>query len=155
MTHVRVPIAVVEQTLAFLKDAGTQHDSEGVVLWLGKRSDAGIAVSKAFIPQQIASSDYFHIPPASMTALLRHLGDTRTFIAAQVHSHPRKAFHSHADDTWAIVRHVGALSIVVPDFAATTSIHNFMAKAAAYRLSPDNTWELVPLEELQQLVTIS
>jgi len=40
-------------------------------------------------------------------------------VAAQVHSHPDEAFHSKGDDEWAIVRHEGALSIVVPTSRGT------------------------------------
>jgi hypothetical protein len=154
MTRVRVPEITVEQTLTFLRNVGTERNAEGVVLWLGQRTESGIEVLEAFIPEQQTARDMFRIPPAAMAALLRHLGETRRFIAAQVHSHPRQAFHSHADDTWAIVRHVGALSIVVPDFARNTSITNFMAQTATFRLSRDNTWDLVPPEETQQLLTI-
>lgn len=155
MTTVRTAAVVVEQTLAFLRSAGMERNAEGVVLWLGKRSEFGIEVLEAFVPEQQAARDIFRIPPAGMATLLRHLGETRAFIAAQVHSHPREAFHSYADDTWAIVRHVGALSIVVPDFARTTTVHNFVAQAATYRLSRDNTWDLVLPEDAQQLLAIS
>jgi hypothetical protein len=154
MSHVRIPAVAVEHTLTFLRRAGAERNAEGVVLWLGKRTESGVEVLEALIPEQQAARDMFRIPPAAMAALLRHLGDTRTFIAAQVHSHPRRAFHSHADDTWAIIRHVGALSIVVPDFARNASIQNFIAETAAYCLSRDNAWELVPPEDVQRQLTI-
>ena len=82
MTPVRIPAAAVEQTLTFLRAAGTERDAEGVVLWLGQRTESGIVVLEAFIPEQQTARDIFRIPPAAMAALLRHLGETRTFIAA-------------------------------------------------------------------------
>jgi hypothetical protein len=93
------------------------------------------------MPEQEAAHDYFRIPPKAMSALLRHLGETKTLIAAQIHSHPEEAFHSCADDTWAIVRHEGALSLVVPYFAKHTSAQNFHDEVAAFRLSASNIWE--------------
>ena len=54
---------------------------------------------------------------------------------AQVHSHPGEAFHSPADDRWAIPRQVGALSIVLPFFAAGISEETFFEQAAVFTLS--------------------
>ncbi len=141
-----VPTIVVDDTLAFLRRTG-ERKSEGVVLWLGRRETRGIVVSEAFVPDQEAASDYFRIPPPAMTTLLTHLGNTGMFLAAQVHSHPREAFHSKADDTWAIVRHLGALSLVVPYFARDTAAGNFVRQIAAFRLSVTNVWqELEPAD---------
>ena len=56
-------------------------------------------------PQQRAAADMFHIPPDSMAALRANLRRNRVMVAAQVHWHPREAFHSLADDHWTIVRH--------------------------------------------------
>ena len=71
---------------------------------------------------------------------MRHLRSGRLKIVAQVHSHPGEAFHSEVDDEWAIVRHVGALSLVVPGFARWTTPTNFVAQAVAYELSASNQW---------------
>ena len=61
-------------------------------------------------------------------------------VAAQVHTHPAQAFHSEADDQWAIVRHVGALSLVVPYFAKDTRVASFFDDVALFRLSSENAW---------------
>lgn len=136
-----IPLEVVKQTLAALKASGIQRH-EGVVLWLGRRAPAArVVVVEAYVPDHEADDDHFRIPPESMTTLLRHLGHTNTFLAAQVHSHPGEAFHSRADDRWAIVRHLGALSVVIPDFATTTAAETFVNDCAAFRLSERNTWD--------------
>ncbi len=96
----------------------------------------------------------FRIPPDSMKAVLSELNSKRMMIAAQVHSHPFEAFHSKADDTWAIVRHAGALSLVVPDFAIKTSSVNFMDDAKLFRLTPENRWREVPNGEIEQWLVI-
>lgn len=138
---------LIAVTLASLRMAGTMC-KEGIVLWLGRRERAGeIRVVEVYVPDHEAESDYFWIPPESMQALLLHLQETTTFIASQVHSHPNKAFHSYADDQWAIVRHLGALSLVVPHFAQVTTVDTFIQDIAAFRLTAQNQWdELAPLD---------
>lgn len=149
-----VPTQLVDATLAFLQNAGERR-SEAVVLWLGRKESRGIAVTEAYVPEQEAASDFFRIPPAAMAALLTHLGDTGTFIAAQVHSHPREAFHSEADDIWAIVRHLNALSLVVPYFARDTAASNFVRRIAAFRLSPKNIWEELDAVDRERFIEIA
>src|SRR5437763_954318 len=122
---VSCPTRLVETTLARLRDAGQRH-CECVVLWLGQRDGQLISIEDAYLPPQTAKADMFHITPAGMTALQAELRRRRFMVAAQVHSHPREAFHSKADDRWAIVRHEGALSLVVPNFAIDTTLSNFL-----------------------------
>ncbi|MCQ3942700.1 MAG: hypothetical protein DPW22_05725 [Alphaproteobacteria bacterium] len=70
-------------------------------------------------------------------------------VAAQVHSHPRQAFHSLADDRWAIIRHEGALSLVLPYFAARTTPFNFGDEVKVYRFSDMAEWIEVPRPEVE------
>jgi proteasome lid subunit RPN8/RPN11 len=139
----------IQKTIEELRRAGALK-MERVVLWLGQRSDKEITVVEVYVPIQVADRDYFRIPPEGMSKLFTKLKDTRTMIAAQVHSHPKAAFHSKADDEWAIVRHVGALSLVVPHFALTTTPDNFYSTAALFELSSSNGWHLVPPERVIQ-----
>ncbi len=140
----------VDTTLAYLREAGTRN-CEGIVLWLGRRTANAIHVEAVYRPAHVASEDMFHIPPASMTALQAELRQKRLMVAAQVHSHPMEAFHSKADDRWAIIRHEGALSLVVPYFASKTTTATFIKDAKAYQFSSDAKWELVPSQEVSRL----
>jgi proteasome lid subunit RPN8/RPN11 len=149
-----VPTAVVAETLAFLRRAG-DRESEAVVLWLGRKEPRGISVTEAYVPAQEAACDYFRIPPAAMAALLTHLGDSGMFVAGQVHSHPREGFHSEADDTWAIVRHLGALSLVVPSFARDTVPANFVRQIAAFRLDATNIWQELEAADRERSIEIA
>jgi proteasome lid subunit RPN8/RPN11 len=133
---------LVEQTILALQASGRRRQ-EGVVLWLGHRSEKYDNIVEVFEPMHRADVDYFHIPPQGMNQLLQHLGTTGTAIVAQVHSHPGRAFHSRADDEWAIVRHVGALSIVLPQFASSVTLENFKELGAFFRLSAANVWQPV------------
>lgn len=142
--------SVVANTLRFLQASGEQ-EHEGIVLWLGVRAGSTIQIKNVYQPAHRAEADMFHIPSASMLQLKEYLRKNRLFVAAQVHSHPLEAFHSSADDKWAIVRHVGALSIVIPYFARQTTPATFFENIAVFRLSQSNEWELVPKHKVMEL----
>lgn len=139
-----IPPWAIAQTLQVLQRSG-QRRHEGIVFWLGRRAGEHIDIAEVYEPAHAAKADYFHIPPRSMQALQQELRTKRLMIAAQVHSHPMEAFHSHADDTWAVIRHVGAVSIVLPYFAAKTSTDAFFKDAAVFQLSTTNCW--LPVRE--------
>ena len=132
----------IAATLEHLRNDG-ERGVEGVVLWLGSRIGDQTQITEVYRPAQYASRGNFRIPRQSMSALLRHLRSAGESIAAQVHSHPERAFHSPIDDEWAIVRHEGALSLVLPDFALRTSVETFVDDAAVFELSGTNIWEEV------------
>jgi proteasome lid subunit RPN8/RPN11 len=145
--RVQCSTAHIATTLAHLREAGTRSQ-ECVVLWLGRPSAQGIEVVTAYRPQQRAAADMFHIPPDSMGTLRAILRRERVTVAAQVHSHPNEAFHSRADDRWAIVRHVGALSLVVPYFAAHTRVETFLEHTKVFQFSTSAHWREVPAAEV-------
>lgn len=151
---VTCPVSLVDTTLSNLHEAGRRR-CECVLLWLGRRDADAITIVEAYRPLQAAKEDMFHIPPEGMTALHDHLRRQRFMVAAQVHSHPLRAFHSQADDRWAIVRHEGALSLVVPNFARDTTVSNFLDQAKIYRFSADARWVEVPAHEQQSCLRIS
>jgi proteasome lid subunit RPN8/RPN11 len=142
------PKSVVETTLTNLRETGRSH-RECVMLWLGRREGEQVRVIDAYRPLQTSKADMFHINGAGMAALHQELRRQRVMVAAQVHSHPMEAFHSKADDDWAIVRHEGALSLVVPHFASGTSLSNFFAQTKVYRFSATAHWIEVPQSEVQ------
>lgn len=137
------PAAVVDTTLTYLREAGARG-CECVVLWLGRQRDGELVVEQAYRPLHYAKADMFHIPREGMVALHAELRRSRLMVAAQVHSHPYEAFHSSADDRWAIVRHEGALSLVVPDFGAHTHLENFLEDTKVFRFSAAAEWLEVP-----------
>ena len=143
---VHCPTRVVDITLDQLREAGNRR-CECVVLWLGERVADSVQIRQAYRPVQRSRTDMFYIPPEGMQALHSELRRHRYVVAAQVHSHPGPAYHSGADDKWAIVRHEGALSLVVPQFAFATTVANFFDHAKIHRFSADATWVEVPQSE--------
>ncbi|EZP73076.1 hypothetical protein BV96_01266 [Sphingomonas paucimobilis] len=145
MTTLSCTTDTLIRTIDILR-AGGARSQERVVLWLGDAPGIRepMRVTEVYEPDQITDIDYFKLPPASLRALMTRLRAARLKILAQVHSHPGKAFHSEADDEWAIIRHVGALSLVLPEFARNTTPANFAEQTASYRLSGENEWVRVP-----------
>ncbi len=139
MNSIKIETKHIIHTIEELQIGGHKR-CERVVLWLGLRNKAGIEIHEVFVPEQYAEQDFFRIPREAMAALLKHLRETRYFIAAQVHSHPELAFHSYVDDEWAIVRHEGALSLVLPYFGLRTTPNTFVQDAAVFELSSKNEW---------------
>jgi proteasome lid subunit RPN8/RPN11 len=143
------PAVAVSQTLIHLQEGGARA-CECVVLWLGRRHATGINVERVYRPLHHAEADFFHIPREGMTALHDELRRDRLMVAAQVHSHPGEAFHSLADDRWAIVRHEGALSLVVPGFAFQTQVDNFLDQTKVFRFSGAAEWLETPRADIER-----
>lgn len=154
MATIRINSAGIERTLDFLKQAGAQH-VECVVLWLAKNQGGALEIQTIYRPQQVAEMDFFRVPPESMMELMTYLRQSRLMVAAQVHTHPGRAFHSLADDTWAIIRHVGGLSLVVPTFASTTSVESFVKDTVVFRLSECNNWDEIHAQELKNYYQVT
>ena len=142
---VEVSSAAIRKTLALLRRAGLR---ESVLLWLGREDAETQRIIEVYRPIQHGAVDYFEIPRKGMVALMDRLRTQGLRVVSQVHTHPKEAFHSLADDKWAIVRHVGALSIVVPNFARSINPDNFLHEAAVYRLDASNRWNRVAQELL-------
>jgi proteasome lid subunit RPN8/RPN11 len=145
MIPVLCPPKVIDETIGHLKAAG-EVQRECLVLWLGRRLDDSLNVVIAHRPEQQAWRDRFVVDAAEMAALKALLRKDRLMIAGQVHSHPKEAFHSLADDRGAFIRHQGALSFVLPYFARDVLVSSFLTDAALYELDENNRWILVPSE---------
>jgi hypothetical protein len=138
-----VPPQVIAETQLHLRAHGTRGE-EGVVLWRGLVSPP--RVSGAVVPLQDCSVGRFRVPLEERQRITRELAGTAEVIVAQVHSHPGHAFHSSIDDAEAIPRRPGALSLVVPDFAACPEL---LDAAALFELRRDGSWISVPLGRIE------
>jgi hypothetical protein len=141
---------VVHDTLRVLKEFGSRH-LEGLVLWLGKLEEGRAHVTLAFTPEQegISSDDglaYF-VSGEALFQLNQSLAESGLRLIAQVHSHPQEAYHSEADDEYAIVTEDGGLSLVVPDFGNALA---HPASWAVYRLS-GREWQELSTEQARSL----
>jgi proteasome lid subunit RPN8/RPN11 len=136
--------AIVRATIDILR-RGAAAREERVVLWLSAAAvRIPASVVEVYEPDQVTEIDFFRLPPASMRALMDHLRSTRRRVVAQIHTHPGPAYHSEADAAWAIVSHIGALSLVLPRFAATTTLENFLEEVVTYEYTSAGDWDHRP-----------
>lgn len=148
----RYPLVIttdkVEESLLIFKSS---KKKEKVLLWLGNIDGSKYYVDEVYEPVQISGSDYFWIPEKGMAMLLNKLKLDRKMIVAQIHTHPFEAFHSEADNRWAIIRHEGAYSLVLPYFSKTTYLRNFFDNVSIYTLNKSNRWIQAKTETLVML----
>ncbi len=138
-----IPSAVVAETISFLRKVGALG-SEGFVLWSGTRTGArSFRFASVLIPEQCAmETEHGLLVTVEGEALFRvnkAVYERNEVLAAQVHTHPTDAYHSSTDDTFPLVTLVGALSIVLPDFAREAP--GDIDRWAWYRLSKRAKWE--------------
>jgi hypothetical protein len=112
---------VLVETGELLQEAG-QEELESVVVWVGRIVDDETAeVLSPLRPRQICFRTEdgvgVEVPPDAISELISALPQGM-FVLARVHSHPGAAYHSPVDDTNMLIAHQGAISIVVPNFAA-------------------------------------
>ncbi len=151
ISPVEISSGQIAETIDLLRQAGRK---ECVLLWLGRRENGVQRIFDVYRPLQQAARDYFEIPRQGMAALMERLRTRELYVVSQVHTHPELAFHSPADDKWAIGRHIGALSIVLPFFAKSTTTENFSEEAAIFQLDSVNCWNEVASEDVGGLLRI-
>jgi proteasome lid subunit RPN8/RPN11 len=144
---------VIMTTLRVLQDFGV-HGCEGLVLWVGEVTEALARITRAVVPNQnpIKSEGgvgYF-VNSDTLFELNRKLDDTGLRLIAQVHSHPSEAYHSNADDRYAIVTANGGLSLVVPDFGKAPPDPTLWA---VYRLS-NGCWSELNIDQARSLLYV-
>lgn len=145
----------IETMLETMREFGS-HGWEVLVLWLGEVNEleGKARVVNVFVPKQkpISSEDgigYF-VDSQALFHLNRTLSESGLRLIAQVHSHPHEAYHSEADDRYAIITEDGGLSIVVPEFG---KIVPDPALWAVYRLN-GRDWNEIGKAEARGLFAV-
>ena len=137
---IRITTGILTKTIEKLQSIG-KLGREYMIFWLGIREGETIIIKEVYVPFQLTSRISIQIPEKGMSELFAHLRKNRYMLEAQVHIHPKQAFHSHADDFLAIVKHKGALSLVLPWFGLKTTPDTFLEDTACYMFTEDGRWE--------------
>lgn len=106
---------LLQRSLSALQSCGRGRQ-ECVVIWLGPRSNPH-QVTRVVHPQHTSEKGGYQIDPRWLDELWAELAERDERLVAQVHTHPRQAFHSRTDDRFPIVWKPGLYSLVVPNFA--------------------------------------
>ena len=151
--EVLLPRDVLEATVEVLREFG-RHGLEGLVLWFGEIAAGRATVREHFLPDQrsYGSDDGagYVVGGATLLEINRYLSERRLRLLAQVHSHPSEAYHSRADDEYAIVTTEGGFSIVLPDFAQGPPS---LSCAAVFR-QIDGEWKQMSTAEVDSVFTL-
>lgn len=152
--HYRASAPILSETRAFLHQRGLEG-CEGMLLWIGIQRDQRVQITRVFIPEQRCVKTRFgvavELTPHAHYTLPDTLREAERFYA-RVHSHPTEAFHSHRDDQNAVLTHEGALSIVVPDFAARPVLN--LADCAIYQLEYGKGWVRLDQAAIAQRIEV-
>lgn len=154
LVAVRVPRMLAEETHIYLRRIG-ETGNEAVALWAGETQGNMFHVRHSIVPKQtpVASQEglcYF-VSGEELHRINLWLFKNSFRLVAQVHSHPREAYHSQTDDRYAMVSTSGGLSLVVPDFAvAPFNLDEY----AVYRLVPEHGWVEMSGVERKRFIVI-
>lgn len=120
VTKIELTVDQLHTTWSLMREPGLDG-FEAAVLWIGRAvARDRAAVMRVVRPQQWATRTAegvgVALDPDALTDLILSLHNE--IVLARLHTHPTDAYHSHVDDNNTVIGHPGAISIVVPDFAA-------------------------------------
>jgi hypothetical protein len=116
-----LPRNLAEGCLEALRNKG-EHGDELFIALTATVGDDEVYFRRALVPEQTCHRTpdglLVTIEGEAIFALNHDCYEHDEILAGQIHAHPDQAYHSGADDVLALVRLPGAISIVVPHFAA-------------------------------------
>ena len=138
-----VPRSIIMESAVLLRSL-SRGTHESVVLWAGTTQGGTAIVRRLVVPRQTASARHFDVPLGERLRIAQEFANFGERLLVQLHTHPGEAFHSPVDDRLALPRHTGAISIVVPGFAATW--HGDLREVSVNRHLGESVWrELRPM----------
>jgi hypothetical protein len=145
--------AQVETTDTALREAG-KDGFELFVLWTGVARENRFEVGHVHVPRQTSFQEdeglHVRVDGDELHKLNVWLFENSETLGVQVHTHPRKAYHSETDDAYPMVTSMGGLSVVVPNFARAGV---FGPGTATYRLGRKG-WARLPSSAAGQLFAL-
>lgn len=89
---------------------------EGIVYLLGQTNGATTLTVSAVRPEAITTLGSFSVSSLAMARVVRIAANFSLQVVGQLHTHPRKAYHSDGDNEGARIRYTGYISVVLPDY---------------------------------------
>jgi hypothetical protein len=153
--EVRVGSAVVDETETALREAGGDG-YELFVLWTGHLDQDSFEVEHAYVPRQrsykMRDGLCVRVEADELHELNVWLYEQRQQLGIQIHTHPRRAYHSDTDDEFPIVTTLGGISVVVPRFCRSGLSD---PGTMVYRLTPRGWLELDRASALSLVPSLS
>ena len=115
-----VPDTILQDTLRRLRKIGYGYN-EGIAYWVGILDKDVATITRAIFADNYTDFQnwtYHAFVPLSVAFKIEEeIRSKNEILFAQIHTHPRDAFHSFVDDMHPISHRIGFVSIVVPNFA--------------------------------------
>lgn len=146
-----VPARVLDETAALLYEPGASG-FEGSAVWIGTASTPTTAtVSRSFRPEQVTYATPLglavEVTEDGLTGLISSLS-AGELVLARLHTHGTDDVdHSDVDDRNLLVAHPGAISIVVPHFAAAGID---LGRCGVHVLGNDHRWRRMSTIETER-----
>jgi proteasome lid subunit RPN8/RPN11 len=152
--RITIPKNFIEGIYSEFQETG-KAGYERLALFAGKKDGSAFQVTHVIYPKQYLRKGplgvSFHIDGSELERIWDWLYENNCSLIGQIHSHPKEAYHSEADDQLAIITTFGGVSIVVPNFGNSDSNLN---GSAFYRLLPHTGWTQLTLSEINSLIKI-
>ena len=120
-----IPHSILSDTLSHLRKIGYDY-KEGVAYWSGILNKYEAIVTRVIFADnypEFQNEEYFaRVSLDTAFKIGNEMHDKNEILLAQIHTHPREAFHSFIDDTHPISHRIGFVSIVIPDFAQNVNL---------------------------------
>jgi hypothetical protein len=148
------PNKILVEAFDFLREVGFDG-YEAVTLFAGVNEGRLYKISKLYIPRQKSYKTpdglMYHVSSEELALLDDWLFDNNISLFCQMHTHPREAYHSFADDKNCIVTNTGGISIVIPNFAMDPIDLSIWA---VYRLIKNSGWTAIENSQLHKFIEI-
>ncbi len=89
---------------------------ESIAYLLGQTNSTTTLVVSVIRPQAQTTPGSFKVESVAMIRIMRAAVRLGLQVVGQIHTHPRKAFHSEGDEEGARIAYSGYASIVLPDY---------------------------------------
>ena len=144
---INIPIKVLDSTFDFLQEYGHKQ-LEAHAIWAGRKTDTAFDVLDVWFPVQINSAISYEVPEEEEFKINVELNKQKLIAIAQIHTHPRSAFHSSIDDEGSELVLLDSLSIVIPNFGFIKK--DDLSQWKVYRYT-GKSWEHLSDQEVSKI----
>lgn len=149
------PKELVDDIYKKIRETGAEG-YERLALCAGKKMGKEFKINHVLYPEQYLRKTLlgvsFHVDGEELERIGDWLYENELSLIAQIHSHPDEAYHSEADNNYAIITKAGGISIVIPHFGTSDS---YFEGSAFYRLYPDTCWAKLSNEQAAILLKLT
>jgi proteasome lid subunit RPN8/RPN11 len=115
----QLQVIICESTLSAIQNAldpEIRKGHEGILYLFGRTDGVVSTIISIFRPNSVTGPGYFKVSSSEMAKVIRTAVNHNLQVVGQIHTHPKRAFHSEGDELGAKIRYSGFVSIVLPEY---------------------------------------